>query len=69
MSDAVRDFAAELRQWWTFDNQQQHTHSWHSREDFIQKRLPALLAGIVAFERLSCIRAIRKLADDLENPV
>jgi hypothetical protein len=38
-------FAQELRKWWSFDNGQQHTHSWHSREDFIEKRLPALLSA------------------------
>lgn len=39
----VRDFATELRKWWSFDDRQQHTHSWHSREDFIEKKLPGLL--------------------------
>lgn len=40
----VEEFAAELRKWWSFDDHQQHTHSWHSREDFIEKQLPKLLA-------------------------
>ena len=34
--------ADELRKWWSFDNHQNHTHSWHCREDFIQKELPRL---------------------------
>lgn len=38
-------FAAELRKWWSFDDGQVHTHSWHTREDFIEKELPALLAA------------------------
>ena len=41
-------FAIELRKWWSFDDRQFHTHSWHSREDFIKDRLPAMLASIVA---------------------
>lgn len=37
----------EIRDWWGFDNQQQHTHSWHEREDFIVRwddRVKAALA-------------------------
>jgi hypothetical protein len=41
-----RDFAEVLRCYWSFDNGQQHTHSWHDREDFIRGRLPAMLAAI-----------------------
>jgi hypothetical protein len=41
-------FAIELRKWWSFDDYQHHTHSWHSREDFIEKKLPSMLAGTVA---------------------
>ena len=41
----LQAFAAELRKWWRFDQQQAHTHSWHDREDFIEKVLPQLLAG------------------------
>lgn len=37
------DFADELRKWWSFDDGQFHTHSWHSREDFIADKLPSLL--------------------------
>lgn len=40
-------FAIELRKWWSFDDGQMHTHSWHDRENFI-KRLPELIAGVVA---------------------
>lgn len=38
-------FAEELRKWWSFDDGQIHTHSWHSREDFIKIKLPELLSG------------------------
>lgn len=44
-TSAVQQFADELRKWWSFDDRQCHTHNWHSREDFIADRLPALLAG------------------------
>lgn len=37
--------ATELRKWWSFDSGQQHTHTWHSREDFIDDVLPKLLEG------------------------
>lgn len=49
MTDNTRaemEFADELRKWWSFDDGQMHTHSWHSREDFIAKRLPELLAAV-----------------------
>lgn len=36
----LRDFINTLRNWWSFDNGQVHTHNWHSREDFIQRVLP-----------------------------
>lgn len=38
-----KEFAEELRKWWSFDDGQIHTHSWHSREDFIERKLPGLL--------------------------
>ena len=38
-----KSFADELRKWWSFDDGQQHTHSWHTREDFIEKKLADLL--------------------------
>lgn len=41
----LQGFADELRKWWSFDDRQRHTHSWHSREDFIEKKLPALLSS------------------------
>lgn len=41
-----KEFADELRKWWSFDDGQQHTHTWHSREDFISQRLPHLLAAV-----------------------
>lgn len=54
------EFADELRKWWSFDDRQQHTHSWHSREDFIEKALPKLLARYsqdAIGERLGDLRA------------
>lgn len=39
-------FIAELRKWWSFNERQVHTHSWHDREDFIERILPHLLDGI-----------------------
>lgn len=36
-------FVEILRKHWSFDNNQQHTHTWHDREDFIEKVLPSLL--------------------------
>ncbi len=45
MNKEVKAFAEELRKWWSFDERQQHTHSWHSREDFIALELPKLLAA------------------------
>ena len=41
----IKAFADELRKWWSFDDRQIHTHSWHDREDFIKKKLPELLRG------------------------
>jgi hypothetical protein len=38
-------FADELRKWWSFDDRQFHTHSWHTREDFTKEKLPELLAA------------------------
>ena len=29
----------EIRKWWTFNEYQEHTHSWHTREDFIEQKL------------------------------
>jgi hypothetical protein len=42
----LKAFTDELRQWWSFDDHQQHTHSWHTREDFISKKLPELLTAL-----------------------
>lgn len=35
----------KLRRWWSFSDNQNHTHSWHTREDFIEKELPMLIAS------------------------
>jgi hypothetical protein len=32
----IHEKRSDLRQWWSFDNNQRHTHSWHQREDFIE---------------------------------
>lgn len=44
---SIEAFAAELRKWWSFDEHQMHTHSWHAREDFIRDTLPDLLAAAI----------------------
>lgn len=41
-----KQFAEVLRKWWSFDEGQQHTHSWHDRENFIERELPRLLAKV-----------------------
>lgn len=41
--ERLAKFAEELRKWRSFDDQQQHKHSYHDREDFIEKRLLDLL--------------------------
>jgi hypothetical protein len=33
-----------LRKWWSFGSKQQHTHSWHTREDFLAE-LEKAVAG------------------------
>ena len=33
---AIVGLLTELRQWWSFDDNQRHTHSWHDRENFIE---------------------------------
>lgn len=48
---AADQFAEVLREWWAFDDHQQHTHSWHTREDFIEDKLPELLASVGAVGR------------------
>jgi hypothetical protein len=40
-------FVARLRSYWSFDEAQQHTHSWHDRENFIE-RLPEMLPDFPA---------------------
>ena len=43
-----------LKQWWSFDDRQRHTHSWHTRTDFIYTELPKLVAPFEAeIERLT----------------
>ena len=41
--ERLHRFANELRKWWSFNDQQRHTHSWHDRENFIERELPKLL--------------------------
>jgi hypothetical protein len=47
LARAEVQFANELRKWWSFDDGQRHTHSWHDREDFIKKELPTLLCRLL----------------------
>ncbi len=54
------EFAKELRKWWSFDGDQQHTHSWHNREDFIDTVLPKLLGSNPEIRRLRSL--VRELA-------
>lgn len=42
-SEARQRFAEMLRIWWSFNDGQRHSHTWHSREDFIEKVLPEQL--------------------------
>src|SRR5713226_816460 len=46
VAEQLATFADELRKWWAFDDRQIHTHSWHTREDFIEGKLPELLADM-----------------------
>lgn len=43
-----REIAEAIRRAWSFDDGQRHTHSWHDREDFLDKKLPGLLDSLVA---------------------
>ena len=74
MTPAQRRFADELRKWWSFDNGQVHTHTWHSREDFIEKALPKLLSQTLAFRlaatNVERIKALRKFyVDQMNRPI
>jgi hypothetical protein len=46
MTKIVQTLAEELRKWWSFDDRQHHTHSWHDRETFIELKLPELLRDV-----------------------
>lgn len=43
IQQAVVELGTDLRKWWNFNDAQQHRHSWHDREDFIDKVLPKIL--------------------------
>ena len=45
-SEPWRNLVAAIRKWWSFDSNQQHTHSWHDREDFILNALPDLVDAV-----------------------
>jgi hypothetical protein len=49
--EVINKFAEELRKWWSFDDRQIHTHTWHSREDFIVEVLPGLFATAMSSQR------------------
>jgi hypothetical protein len=36
-SGRLMELLTELDQWWRFDNAQQHTHSWHDKQDFLER--------------------------------
>ena len=63
MNMTVNDFADELRKWWAFDDRQQHTHSWHGREDFIKDKLPELLRGAVNLKKRPVAWRVKDYAD------
>ena len=44
---APKQFRERLLKFWTFDENQRHTHSWHTRTDFAFKELPILIETIV----------------------
>lgn len=37
LREIVDKLPSELRKHWSFDSNQQPTHSWHTREDFIEQ--------------------------------
>lgn len=39
------EYRRQVRDWWKFDSQQVHTHSWHDREEFIKRWGAALDAA------------------------
>lgn len=68
-SDSVRHFAEVLRKWWSFDDNQQHTHSWHSREDFIKRELPKFLAAPPASAEVrEVLEAALRHLDNSDSP-
>lgn len=75
LARAEVQFADELRKWWSFDDGQRHTHSWHDREYFIEKELPTLLcrlleAQAVEIEKLrASSRAFLNRVEELEPQV
>ncbi|MBN9601856.1 MAG: hypothetical protein J0G33_02885 [Afipia felis] len=46
----IAKFAESLRRYWSFDDRQRHTHTWHNREDFIAEVLPNLIAPNLSSE-------------------
>lgn len=63
VAEAVASVARELRLWWSFDDRQQHTHSWHTREDFIERALPDLMDNALTAALDRAERAERDLAE------
>lgn len=37
LEEAIGWHRENIRRFWSFDDKQWHTHSWHSREDFIEE--------------------------------
>lgn len=63
ITEECRLFAEVLREWWSFSDQQQHTHSWHTREDFIERELPKLLKS----HRAEQVRGLSREVADLHK--
>lgn len=60
----MRDPLDLIRKYWRFDDNQHHTHSWHDREDFIDKVLrPYLESQSATIARLTAERdaAVREV--------
>lgn len=36
LESILTELPDKLREWWSFDSGQQHTHTWHDREEFVE---------------------------------
>jgi hypothetical protein len=63
--DSVMELLTELDQWWSFDNAQQHTHSWHDKQDFLERwRAKAAEGGDGNAETRSRVASHARICDD-----